>query len=102
MAIIFQSLHSLFAMDEQHIRVVLAACLILFFVGTVFFLSLSKPKPLSDTFPNVASYCRFFYVSFLKPHTGDGNGCQQDALESFYKFQVCLVIQRVHQVFTYF
>jgi betaine lipid synthase len=34
-----------------------------------------------------ASFLRFFYASFLKPHTGDvGNG-QQDALESFYKAQ---------------
>lgn len=33
------------------------------------------------------SYGRFFYASFLKPHTGDGNGGQQGALESFYKAQ---------------
>ncbi|KAA8575153.1 hypothetical protein EYC84_004358 [Monilinia fructicola] len=36
----------------------------------------------------LASFVRFFYASFLKPHSGDGtaNG-QQDALESFYKAQ---------------
>jgi len=33
------------------------------------------------------SYLRFIYGSFLKPHTGDGNGSQQEALESFYKSQ---------------
>ncbi|RAL68133.1 hypothetical protein DID88_008845 [Monilinia fructigena] len=35
-----------------------------------------------------ASFAKFFYASFLKPHDGDGaeNG-QQDALESFYKAQ---------------
>lgn len=34
------------------------------------------------------SFCLFFYASFLKPHTGDGHGYeQQDALESFYKSQ---------------
>lgn len=37
----------------------------------------------------LATYARFFYVSFLKPHNGDGaiTG-QQAALESFYKAQV--------------
>jgi betaine lipid synthase len=33
------------------------------------------------------SYLRFIYGSFLKPHTGDSNGNQQEALESFYKDQ---------------
>ena len=34
------------------------------------------------------SYLQFFYASFLKPHTGDGQGYQQQqALESFYKCQ---------------
>jgi betaine lipid synthase len=34
------------------------------------------------------SFAKFFYASFLKPHTGDGSGNgQQDALESFYKAQ---------------
>ncbi len=36
----------------------------------------------------LGSFLRFFYASFLKPHTGDGTGNgQQDALESFYKAQ---------------
>lgn len=34
------------------------------------------------------SFCLFFWASFLKPHTGDGNAYQQQmALESFYKSQ---------------
>lgn len=40
--------------------------------------------------PNgLATFARFFYASFLKPHSGDGaiTG-QQAALESFYKAQV--------------
>jgi len=32
-------------------------------------------------------YSTFAYNCFLKPHTGDGTGNQQDALESFYKSQ---------------
>ena len=35
----------------------------------------------------VQAYLTFFYSSFLKPHTGDKNGDQQEALESFYKTQ---------------
>ena len=34
------------------------------------------------------SFSKFFYASFLKPHTGDGLIGQQAALESFYKVQV--------------
>ena len=33
------------------------------------------------------AYLRFIYGSFLKPHTGDSNGNQQEALESFYESQ---------------
>lgn len=32
----------------------------------------------------------FVYSCFLKPHTGDGTGNQQDALESFYKSQASI------------
>ena len=37
----------------------------------------------------LATYAKFFYASFLKPHSGDGaiTG-QQAALESFYRAQV--------------
>ena len=37
----------------------------------------------------LATFARFFYASFLKPHSGDGaiTG-QQAALESFYRAQV--------------
>ena len=42
---------------------------------------------------SIAVYTRFFYASFLKPHTGDGADTgQQAALESFYKAQVCWII----------
>ncbi|EME77424.1 uncharacterized protein MYCFIDRAFT_191528 [Pseudocercospora fijiensis CIRAD86] len=33
---------------------------------------------------------RFAYTCFLKPHTGDASGNQQDALESFYKSQASI------------
>ena len=41
----------------------------------------------------LVTYSRFIYASFLKPHTGDETvTCQQAALESFYKTQVCRTI----------
>ena len=33
------------------------------------------------------SFLHFFYSCFIKPHTGDKKGTQQDSLESFYKTQ---------------
>ncbi|TKW59551.1 hypothetical protein CTA1_4153 [Colletotrichum tanaceti] len=33
------------------------------------------------------SFLLFFYSCFIKPHSGDKKGNQQDALESFYKKQ---------------
>ena len=38
----------------------------------------------------LANFSKFFYASFLKPHSADsGQSGQQAALESFYKAQVC-------------
>lgn len=52
-------------------------------------LFLASWVPLPSKFKTTAySYGRFFYVSFLKPHTGDVSAGQQGALESFYKAQV--------------
>ena len=46
---------------------------------------LFRPKPImSET---LQAYWRFAYGSFFKPHTGDGHGDQQEALESFYQSQ---------------
>lgn len=36
-----------------------------------------KPKGEAST---LQAYLKFIYACFLKPHTGDGNGDQQDAL----------------------
>ena len=49
-----------------------------------------RPKWSIGLVETLLSFCKFFYVSFLKPHTGDQAGYgQQAALESFYKAQVC-------------
>lgn len=67
------------------ISVTAAAALL---VGGIVFVILSNSKA-SVKSSGLATYARFFYASFLKPHTGDGeNTGQQAALESFYKAQV--------------
>lgn len=41
------------------------------------FVFASRPKREAGAFQ---AYAKFIYACFLKPHTGDGNGDQQDAL----------------------
>lgn len=71
-----------------HLKILLAASAILFFLGGVFVIAFNKPKAWQETSDSISSFARFFYVSFLKPHTGDGLAGQQGALESFYNAQV--------------
>lgn len=53
----------------------------------LFFTELSTLQKLY----NDAGYlAQFVYACFFKPHTGDGTGSQQDALESFYKSQASI------------
>ncbi|CAI6340306.1 unnamed protein product [Periconia digitata] len=64
--------------------VVLSLCVLTIFLLSVFAFSLKPQKGETTTF---RAYLKFFYACFVKPHTGDGSGSQQDALESFYKAQ---------------
>lgn len=61
-------------------------------VGSICVYSLVSPANRSgggDEQPPglLKSFFLFFYSCFIKPHTGDSKGNQQDALESFYKKQ---------------
>jgi len=56
-------------------------------VLTVFYAFTYGTRPKSDT---VYAYAKFAYSCFIKPHTGDNNGSQQEALESFYKTQATI------------
>ena len=49
-----------------------------------------RPSPGSSKASSaITNFLKFFYASFLKPHSiDDTNGGQQSALESFYKAQV--------------
>lgn len=47
----------------------------------------SNSEKYGETPGLIKSFLLFFYSCFVKPHEGDSNGTQQDALESFYKKQ---------------
>ena len=63
----------------------LGGIILLLFLATLVAIGFIKPTPIMPG--TLQSYGRFIYGSFLKPHTGDGNGNQQEALESFYESQ---------------
>ncbi|KAL9092611.1 MAG: hypothetical protein Q9165_004415 [Trypethelium subeluteriae] len=65
----------------------LASAAVLILLIAVFVASFGKLKVSLSFGETFYSYSRFIYGCFLKPHTGDASGNQQDALESFYKAQ---------------
>lgn len=73
---------------DPHTQIFLVGATIVALIGIIFGISLYRAKEDKQNPGPLTSFLRFFYASFLKPHTGDGleNG-QQDALESFYKAQ---------------
>ena len=74
---------------DPHTQIILVGATLVLLIGCVFAATFRKSSPKDDEdLSTFASFLRFFYASFLKPHTGDGAGNgQQDALESFYKAQ---------------
>lgn len=52
-------------------------------------IAVSNRKDTSKAWNATANFAKFFYASFLKPHSKDGTHVgQQAALESFYRAQV--------------
>jgi len=74
---------------DPHTQILIVGSTIVLLIGVVFATTFVKSSEKDEENPGtVASFLRFFYASFLKPHTGDGTGNgQQDALESFYSAQ---------------
>ncbi|KAK0262397.1 hypothetical protein B0A54_05609 [Friedmanniomyces endolithicus] len=62
--------------------VVLAIVLIAYFLA-----SFTELSALQKAYSSCKPFITFAYSCFFKPHTGDGTGNQQDALESFYSSQ---------------
>ena len=73
-------------MIGEHMKILAAACLLL--ITFVFIMSFAKSELADGLLACFVSYSKFFYASFLKPHTGDVGRGQQGSLESFYEAQV--------------
>ncbi|OCK87620.1 uncharacterized protein K441DRAFT_670456 [Cenococcum geophilum 1.58] len=72
---------------DPHNLISLAFFFLGIFLTTVFVIAFRSRKSPSEATHTIHAYLKFFYACFVKPHTGDGTGSQQDALESFYKAQ---------------
>ena len=72
----------------QRLQLFAVAASIFLLLTAILAVTLLKFSSYKDTLESFQNFGKFFYVSFLKPHTGDGLGGQQGALESFYKAQV--------------
>jgi betaine lipid synthase len=68
-------------------RIGIACGVLILFVDVIFAAASASSSKYTNPFKSLGAYARFVYACFLKPHTGDGSGSQQDALESFYKAQ---------------
>jgi betaine lipid synthase len=76
-------------LKDPHTQIIIVGASLLLLIGIIFATTFIRASQKDDEdIGTLRSFLRFFYASFLKPHTGDGteNG-QQDALESFYKAQ---------------
>ena len=61
-------------------QLTLSLCVVGLFLASIFVFAL-KPKNKPEPAPSgIEAYLKFIYGCFLKPHTGDGTGSQQDAL----------------------
>jgi betaine lipid synthase len=71
-----------------HVHILLVGATLFILIGIIFAHTFRRTKEVEEDHNTFTSFLRFFYASFLKPHTGDGTGNgQQDALESFYQAQ---------------
>jgi len=70
---------SAFVPRDPFYQLTIALCFVGILIATVFLYAL-KPKSKGSSVSTVEAYLKFIYGCFLKPHTGDGSGSQQDAL----------------------
>ncbi|KAI0103424.1 hypothetical protein F4814DRAFT_96850 [Daldinia grandis] len=72
---------------DPYTNIYLAGVAVVLLVGVCYSTLLARKSKDNENPGLVQSLWLFFYTCFLKPHDGDNNGNQQDALESFYKTQ---------------
>lgn len=78
------------ALTEPLNQISIATVLLILLLVTYFTLSFTELETVGKLFNAAATSAKFAYSCFLKPHTGDNTGNQQDALESFYKTQASI------------
>lgn len=73
----------------NNIQVEVPIILTIFFLLAIIYVFLFRFNgiPTIPAFQQATAFLSFCYTCFLKPHTGDGNWNQQEALESFYGAQ---------------
>lgn len=80
----------------EYLVIFLAASSALLFFGRLVIAAYAHPK-FSNHSNRLTTFGKFFYASFLKPHSEDAsNEGQQAALESFYKAQVSVPMYPYH------
>jgi betaine lipid synthase len=68
-----------FVPRDPFYQLTIALCFVGILVATVFVLAL-RPQSKGKSAGTLEAYLKFVYGCFIKPHTGDGSGSQQDAL----------------------
>lgn len=71
-------------------QVSLASVILFFIIASYIIFSFTEVSLLRKSYHAWTTYAKFAYNCFLKPHSSDGSGSQQDALESFYKAQASI------------
>ena len=88
MLFLFSSLYQ--RLTDSICQISLASIFLALFLISWFLFSFTDLSILKKTWNAIYHYTQFAYSCFLKPHTGDNTGSQQDALESFYKSQATI------------
>ncbi|KAL1589371.1 hypothetical protein WHR41_02174 [Cladosporium halotolerans] len=78
------------ALTEPLAQVSLASVILVLIIASYVIFSFTEVSLLRKSYNAWTQYSKFAYNCFLKPHSGDGSGSQQDALESFYKAQASI------------
>ena len=76
-----------YALLDPFTQISFATVFLVIILVAYFTLSFTELSYIPKAYNALHHYGRFAYSCFLKPHSGDGSGSQQDALESFYKSQ---------------
>jgi betaine lipid synthase len=65
---------------DPYTQLTLSLCVLGLFLASVFLFAFKPRKDSEPASNSIEAYLKFIYGCFLKPHTGDGTGSQQDAL----------------------